>query len=219
MAEHLIRNGAKKVAKGAVDIAKQATGEAIGKMATSGVKRTEERLFEGKPRGRLLTLLSEMPEEDTKNLWRHHQEVLEDDDPMAEDRFIHNLIKLLGEGEGADDRCKVVLKYLNDLEDDQFEQAVELLENDAVAQVLQKIKLHTWETVRDILIKAAETAKKAGDKVGEVAGKGAKKVATTAADIAKDTDVAAGEIAARMKSAREGRTNKKGRLRLRGGKR
>lgn len=180
MAEHRIKKGAKKVAKVVGDIATGAAGEALGKVATSGVERTEQRLFEGKPRGRLLTLLSEMPDGDTENLWRHHQEVLEDDDPMAEDRFIHNLIKLLGEGEGADDRCKKVLKYLNGLEDDQFKQAIELLEHDAVAQILQKIKLHGWETVRDILIKVAEAAEEAFDKANEVVSKlddGAEKLA------------------------------------------
>ena len=153
-----------KVAKGTVDIAKQGAGEALGKMASSVGNRTEERLFNGKPRGRLLTLLSEMPDEDTKNLWRHHREALEDDDSTAEDRFIYNLTKLLGEGSGTDERCKAVFKWLNGLEDDQFEQAVELLKHDAVAQVMQKIKLHGWKTAKDILVKAAEAA---SDKVGD----------------------------------------------------
>lgn len=171
MAKHRIRKGTKKVAKGAVDIAKQATGEAIGKMATSVEERTEERLFDGKPRGRLLAILSKMDDKDTENLWRHHREALEDDDPTTEDRFIYNLTKLLGEGRGADERCGDVLKWLNGLEDDQFEQAIELLEHDAVAQVLQKIKLHTWETVRDILIKAAGVAEKAVNEVANTIGK------------------------------------------------
>lgn len=90
-------------------------------------QKISKKVFEDQ-RGELLQAFSEMDPTDTINLWRRHKEALA---ANRENRFVTLLLKL--------PRIKVAgrknaLKWMNDLSDDQFNQALEMLENDVVAQ-------------------------------------------------------------------------------------
>ncbi len=76
-------------------------------------------------RAELLADLISMPPADTNNLWRRHREATAE---LKENRFVSLLCKIQRETR------KDVLVALNRMNDDEFQQALNLLENDVVAE-------------------------------------------------------------------------------------
>lgn len=177
MAEHRIRKGAKKVAKGAVDMAKQATGEAVGKVAADVFEGTGKVIKEQVAerfkdrRDAFVFTLSRMPLKDKKDILRRYQAVIDSEDKMAENDFVNNLAKVLVlpavEKVNLEEN-KETLRWLDRLPDEGFSQIMEMLDHDAVEQVLARI----WQVIEGTVGKTAkEVGKKAGDKVSEASHK------------------------------------------------
>ncbi len=101
-------------------------GEALKKIATD--KRAE-----------LLEALRLMPKEDTANLIARHKKAIQEN---RENRFVSLLCKIpRDKTEGR----RATLKYLNDLEDEQFWQMLTLLEHDVVPQAFARLLKSTDE--------------------------------------------------------------------------
>ncbi len=111
------------------DIAKEAAGEGIGKQIGGAAgKRVSERVFEDK-RGELLIDILAISE-NNEHLLRRHKKASEN---HTENRFVNLLCKIPKE------QRKETLKILNGMEDSQFEQYLDLLENNLFTQFFQRI--------------------------------------------------------------------------------
>lgn len=164
------------IAREVVEGARNAAGEAG--------KKTAERYFKD-PRGHLLTIFAEMEKEgeEIANLRRRHKEAIERGD---ENRFVTLLSKLISEplpkkpeeGRGrrriprpttprvADARAKKALKWLNDMEDEEFNQFLEFLRHNVVQQDLQRLKkaFEAWWTSQNIVRRTGKAIDKAAER-------------------------------------------------------
>lgn len=174
------------IAREAVEAGRTVLRGATGKAG----ERMTERLFQDR-RGHLLTIWAEMGPEKTANLWRRHREAMASD---TENRFVELLSKVIsgpvpekkegggeqakGKGRGGkapaapgvkpDVRAKAVFEWLNSLEDAEFEQALELLNHDIIAQAIRRIRLKVGDKIEQVLDKLLALAKSGEISEGEM---------------------------------------------------
>lgn len=104
---------------------------AFKELTKAGANHIKEKVVTDK-RGELLADLAGMNSGDTGNLVRRHRESIRH---FRENRFVTLLCKIPKEG---DQGRKATLKYLNGLGDEEFEQMLNLLENDVVWQWMHR---------------------------------------------------------------------------------
>jgi hypothetical protein len=112
------------------DIAKEAAGEGIGKQIGGAAgKKVSEQVFPEDKRGELLLDILTISE-NNEHLLRRHEEASKN---HTENRFVNLLCKIPKE------QRRETLKTLNGMEDHEFEQCLDLLENDRFVQFFQRI--------------------------------------------------------------------------------
>lgn len=149
---HQLRDWGRIVTRELWEVTKQATGEAIGKKA---VEKTTEAVFRDL-RGELLTDLAALPQEDTRNLWRRHREASA---AKRENRFVTLLTKIPREKRAE------IFVILDRASDEEFEQALNLLEHDVIPQFLGRVWQRAGKTLRPLV---AEVDRAAGELVPKI---------------------------------------------------
>jgi hypothetical protein len=115
-------------------------------------------------RATLLNDLRQMPRGDTENLLRRHRESIHH---CTENRFVSLLCKVC---ETPDEGRRPALKYLNDLDEEEFDQMLCLLDHDVFIQWARKLRLHggriskkSIEEFKELLERGAVSTRSAGE--------------------------------------------------------
>lgn len=97
-------------------------------------------------RAELLADLISMPAADTNNLWRWHREATAE---LKENRFVSLLCKIPREVR------KDILEALNRMSDDEFRQALNLLEHDVVVQAAKRTAAEISGKIEEVATRVA----------------------------------------------------------------
>jgi hypothetical protein len=120
-----------------LDIAmKEFAKSGAAKAAEKGVEEIHKKVFQDK-RAQLLDDLRKMAAKDPKsieNLLRRHKKSIDD---LNENRFVDLLLKVCPDGESG---RAPNLKFLNDVDDDLFDQFLYMLDHDVVLQWWERIR-------------------------------------------------------------------------------